>query len=416
MKTTVLIAGAGPCGTVLAWNLAKKGMDTIVVEKMSEGMTRHEFIADVPGFLMNIPAMSDLPKDCVGTLANFLLARGPGMPMNQAIRLPRPDYVPLYLDRVVKFMRNKATSAGARIIYDARLKKFEKTASGMAVSVTINGRNQKIMADLVVDCSGGRSELARQAGLPIETGDEVRAYRGVYQYDPDSITRAIGETIFPYGNSMLTGFAASYSTYNLFWDPAEQTIDVLAGGRADKTDPIHVINSTKASLKLRTQVHGSGGVIMLRRPHFRVALDGFMVLGEAAGHINTAHGSGVAASMMAAGSAAKIINYSLERGGPTQRNLENFGPLFFSNGGNVLAYYYEIYRFASNLKQVDIHDLFMYEGINARTIKAAFEQRIPKTNDLKSIVSALHLLARPGLAIKGMRATRLALRKSRVCC
>jgi len=416
MKTTVLIAGAGPCGTTLAWHLAKNGVDTILIEGMGEGQTRHEFIADVPGFVLNMPVMKDLPEDCVGTLANFLMARGPGMPITDAIRLPRPDYVPLYLDRVVKFLRAKAGNAGAKVMYDTRLKKIDKTASGMSAQIIKKGKAQKITADLIVDCTGGKSEFARLAGLPVEKGDEVRAYRGIYKYDPDRIANSIGETLFPYGNSMLTGFAAAYSTYNIFWDPAEKTIDVLAGGRADKTDPVPVITSTKERLHLGEQVHGSGGVITLRRPKFRVATDGFMVLGEAAGHINNAHGSGVGAGMMAATSAAEIIKHSLEHGGPTQRNLDNFGPLFFSRGGNALAYYYEIYRFVSSLKNIEIHDLFVYEGMNANTIQAAFEQRIPKTNDLKSIISTLHLLARPALALKGMRATRRALRKSKTCC
>ncbi len=416
MKTTVLIAGAGPCGAALAWYLATTGIDTLLVEAMDKGRTRHEFVADVPEFLLKQPVMSGLPPACISTLANFILARGPAMDIKHAIRLPRPDYVPLYLDKVVGFLRLKATIDGARVLYKTRLEGLERRHTGMYATVNQQGRRQGIEAEMVVDCTGGRSWFARGLGLPVEAGDEVVAYRGIYGYETHRVMDAIGQTLFPYGNNMLTGFAAAYSTYNIFWDPKEHTIDVLVGGRSDRTAPLDVIQSVKHALGLSPQVHGSGGVIMLRRPHFDAVLDGFMVLGEAAGHINSAHGSGVAAGIMAAQSAADVIRHSLQHGGPTRSNLKSFGPLFFSRGGNVLAYYYQVYRFVSTLTGTQIHDLFIHGAINENTVKAAFEQRIPRVESLRSMLASMRILARPGLALTAAAAIRRAIKASKQCC
>ena len=164
----VIIVGAGPAGSTLAYRLARSGLDVMLLER--EHMPRVKPCGGgIDGFFMqNLPAGLDLDGIIEGE-ANTAVVWYEGKPQAE-FPIPRP----IYLTQRKLLDQRLATSAaeqGAHFVEGAKVESLERHKGQWRVSSTAG----EYEAPLVVGADGAYSTVARKVGIPND-----KKYRTTY--------------------------------------------------------------------------------------------------------------------------------------------------------------------------------------------------------------------------------------------
>ncbi|HUR00968.1 MAG TPA: FAD-dependent monooxygenase [Nonomuraea sp.] len=169
--TEVVIAGAGPTGLTLAYELALAGVDTLVLERLPERIeqtkggtiqARTTELLELRGLLepLQSRAMNRVP---VG--GHFAALPVPLDCEPWRTRHPYPISIPQW--QIEEVLEEAATARGARILRDAAVTAVEQDDGG----VTVSAGGQRFRADYLVGCDGGRSTVRKLLGLPFPGRD-----------------------------------------------------------------------------------------------------------------------------------------------------------------------------------------------------------------------------------------------------
>ena len=174
-----LVVGAGPSGSRTAWNLAKAGYSTVIVEEdeivgepcQCAGLITprtFEYLGyERPIFQEMNGARLWGPND---SFLDFQASE------TKALVIDRPD-----LDRSIA---NKAVDAGAEMKSGHRYLGHKKTKEGIRATVQSKGGKIEIDAKLLIGSDGPASRVARDAGLSTKRevlaafGADVEGYQG----------------------------------------------------------------------------------------------------------------------------------------------------------------------------------------------------------------------------------------------
>jgi 2-polyprenyl-6-methoxyphenol hydroxylase-like FAD-dependent oxidoreductase len=160
---TVVIAGAGPTGLMLAGELALAGVDAAIVERR----TRHDLVGSRAGGMT--PRTIEV-LDQRG-IADRFLAQGTtaqnghysGIFFDVADLPTRHNYgLGLQQHRIERILADWVTELGVPIHYGRNVTGFAQDASG--VDVTVSG-GPPLRASYLVGCDGGRSLVRKQARI-----------------------------------------------------------------------------------------------------------------------------------------------------------------------------------------------------------------------------------------------------------
>ncbi|GAA4494403.1 FAD-dependent monooxygenase [Actinoallomurus oryzae] len=166
VETEVVIAGAGPTGLTLAYELALAGVETLVLEKLPrrveqvKGGTiqpRTAELLELRGLLEPMLRRA-LPRERVGS--HFAMLPVPLDCTPWQTRHPYPISIPQW--EVEEVLEERATARGARIRRGAAV--TEVSGSGEGVTVSADGL--RVRARYLVACDGGRSTVRKFLGLP----------------------------------------------------------------------------------------------------------------------------------------------------------------------------------------------------------------------------------------------------------
>ncbi|MEV6737812.1 FAD-dependent oxidoreductase [Streptomyces sp. NPDC051104] len=164
--TEVVIAGAGPSGLVLAYELALAGVETLVLEKL------HQRIQQVKGGGIQ-PRTAELLQSR-GLLAPLLRRATPREPVGGHFaalpvpldctpwqtRHPFPIAIPQW--EIEEVLEERAIAVGARIVRGTAVSEIESDDDG--VVVTADGL--KVRAHYLAACDGAHSTVRKLLGLP----------------------------------------------------------------------------------------------------------------------------------------------------------------------------------------------------------------------------------------------------------
>ncbi|MEV6967978.1 FAD-dependent monooxygenase [Hamadaea sp. NPDC051192] len=182
--TQVVIAGAGPTGLMLAFELRLAGVEVLVLERLPEART----VESRAGGL-HVRTMETL--DQRGILEPFLEGgrRRPGVhfagiPLDlSAVATRHPFLLVITQSEVERILAEHAAQSGAQIRRGAELASFTQDDSGVTVELTDGSR---VRADYLVGCDGGRSTVRRVAhiGFPGTPATMTAMLGDVHLADP----------------------------------------------------------------------------------------------------------------------------------------------------------------------------------------------------------------------------------------
>lgn len=165
-ETEVVVAGAGPTGLMLAYELTLAGVETLVMEKLPRRVEqvkgggiqpRTAELLDSRGLLEPLLERAT-PRDPVGGHFAALPVPLDCSPWNT--RHPFPIAIPQW--EIEELLEERAVAAGARVLRGTAVSGVEPDDDG--VVVTADGL--RVRARCLVACDGGHSTVRKLLGLP----------------------------------------------------------------------------------------------------------------------------------------------------------------------------------------------------------------------------------------------------------
>ncbi|MEV6276860.1 FAD-dependent monooxygenase [Nocardia sp. NPDC051832] len=165
----VIIAGAGPCGLLLACELAAAGIRPLVLERLPEPSAEPKANGLV-GQVVPLLGRRGLHESLSGTAeppqpngSYFMFA---AMPLNLRVLERSPVYtLPVPQQRIVEVLERRALELGAEIRRGAELIGITQHADGVSVRVSGPGGPAELRGRFLVGADGAHSATRKLAGI-----------------------------------------------------------------------------------------------------------------------------------------------------------------------------------------------------------------------------------------------------------
>ncbi len=296
----VVIVGAGPAGSTLAYRLARSGLDVALLER--EHMPRVKPCGGgIDGFFMkNLPEGMNLDGIIEGQ-ADTAVVWYEGKPQAE---FPIPE--PIYLTQRKLLDQRLATNAaemGAHFVEGARVEQLKRSNSRWLVHSSAGD----FEAPLVVGADGAYSTVARLVG--ISNGKEQRTTYIASEWDahvdPDQQAEWQGKVmidcsvtplgygwIFPKGDHLNLGFGVPFKKAGELKKITQHFVDNRSG--------LNVIDHKALSHWIPFAKVGAP-----------VVKDGVLLVGDAAGMADPATGAGISWAAQSSAMAAPLVEEAL---------------------------------------------------------------------------------------------------------
>lgn len=210
----VIIAGAGPAGTLAAYELAVQGVSVLIIEKShfprykvcGAGLT-HKILSEIP---------YDISPVFETAIRKLRFSSGLGNVFERASDVP-VIYCTMR-DKLDAFMLDKAIQAGAKVIHGEQVVKVEQNSA----TVTIFTKTGRFSSKLLIGAEGASGIVARSTGLH-EHMLRGLAWEAELRIDESSLRR-FTETVFLDWGTFPGGYAWLF--------PKADHISVGVGGPA----------------------------------------------------------------------------------------------------------------------------------------------------------------------------------------
>lgn len=317
----VLIAGAGPAGSGLAWHLASKGYRVIVAE--AEKFPRDKVCGDG----VSPVALAELHRmGITGTKkfekANEINRVGLFIKDQKVfINLEKPERLPFHARIIPRldldaWIYEAAKKAGAAYVESTRVIGY--TPSSHAISVQLkNGEKEfHLRARILVGADGSNSTVARQmrGGKPSEEFQllGLRAYFGGVDGPDDRVDIYFSEESFP---GIFWLFPKGGGGANIGIAMVSQTLpgkpshvkELLLNHINKNSDIAERIGKGKTDGKIR------GWPITFFNPQSNITGHRLLLAGEAAGLINPLSGDGIQYALLSARWASETLETCLQK-------------------------------------------------------------------------------------------------------
>ncbi|MEM2259283.1 MAG: NAD(P)/FAD-dependent oxidoreductase [Candidatus Thermoplasmatota archaeon] len=306
MKVDCLVVGAGPAGSVAAKEMAKRGFNTILVEKKqeigifkrcAEGVTKHGL--EKLGIKVN-------EKSIANRIRGAILYS----PSGKYVVMEGNDMEGYILERKIfeKYLASEAIRNGAKCMVKAQVMEMKRENSMWKANIrTIEG-NIEVSAKMVIGADGVESKIGRWAG--INSVNKLSDYHSCFQYemanvkvDEKYIHLFFGNDVAPCGYAWI--FPKEFSA-NVGLGILEKKAKMKAFDYLKKFIEQHkeiFINSYPIEIN-------AGGVPVAH--YTDMVSDGLMLVGDAAQLVNPIHGGGIVraihSSIIASEVAEKAFN------------------------------------------------------------------------------------------------------------
>ena len=308
-----IIAGAGPAGLSAAETLARGGHSTLVLEQNHEigspiRTSGGSFIDEMDG--LGIPGHLYHPISRVRFLSSN----------NSAIfDFPKPAMCVLDVRGTFQFLAGRAIAAGAQIRLAAAVTAPLVENSRAA---GVHTRTETLRSRVVIDATGYRSVLMKQAGL--DPG--FRRFGVGAEYDLFAPHCDASEALLLVGAAAPSGYAWVFP-----WGGNRVRVGVGIIHPDHRADPDEYLDRLVerlphfgVNLEGAQPVERHSGLIPSERFASHFAGDGILGVGDAAGHASSLLGEGIRWAIQAGRMAGETAAGALERGDTSRASLGEF--------------------------------------------------------------------------------------------
>lgn len=329
----IIVVGAGTGGTTAARFAAQKGLDVCLIDRKDKSKIGDKICGDAVGSeifeILNInPPQGD-------ELSCFIKGAKLYPPnMKKCLTLVDPKQVGYIVNRLEFGQRllSEALDAGVKQFLDNTmaldLLYKDNFVSGLKVRLK-NGEKIELNAKIVIDASGFNTPLRKQAKNPliekeISKTDSILCYREIIKFPKED-----QEVMDPEFISIILDQEKAPGGYIWYFPRNRFSINIGLGVFMDyggKVKEFYQNNVFKNFIKTSNYeiLSSGGGVAPVRRPIWSCADNGFMLIGDAACHVNPIHGGGIDPSMRAGFYAANTAAEAIEQENLSIQKLWDF--------------------------------------------------------------------------------------------
>lgn len=345
----VIIIGAGPAGSCCAKKLAEAGLSVLICDRRQaigspkncgEGLDKK--VEQLIG---------PIPDRCIAQKIKGARIYAPNGKYLEAV-IGGGGYV---LERKVfdKWLAGEAVRAGARVQANTLItgliieNGFVKGVKGQFLGEPFEARTK-----LVVCATGAESPLPQQAGL--KTACKLNLVDTCIQYEmagveinQNFIHLYLGNKIAPRG--YLWCFGKGNGTANI-------GIGIVPGPKTPK-EYLDAWIASKPELAKGSILEVNGGLVPVGGLLRDMAANGFLVVGEAAHHVNPIHGGGIKEAIVSGQLAADIVADAIKCGDVSKNSLSAFNKLWWERRGDKLARIEKLREVVEKLSDDDMNML-----------------------------------------------------------
>ncbi len=353
----VVVAGGGSAGSFAAARAADAGLDVAILERKDEETAGHIACGDA---LKGADAFPDaIPKSRIEpSITNTAVDHG-------RFEIPQEDTVldipvPGELGVVDRWKYGQAIldgaeAAGADIHYDTLVQSVVQDNGRITgLRATHDGDPVTYEAEVVIDAAGSLSILQDSADFAQTHFDQnvtfrqfCSAYREIVEV-PEPV---------PWDDALVfkpTSRAAGY----LWYFPRTEHVINAGLGYQMTAEPMTLVDTLKRDLDNRPEFDGVrvinklGAALPTRRPYDSAVADGYLAVGDAAGHVNPTTGGGIAGAAYAGDYAARRAIDAIETGDVSEAALWGYNVDVMEHfGGRYAAL--DVYNILSTAIDVD---------------------------------------------------------------
>jgi geranylgeranyl reductase family protein len=322
----VLVAGGGPAGSTLAWQLAKHGVRVLVLERTR--FPREKVCGDYVeprglrilremGCLDRLERRNPLPITDSATFVNWEQCYAGPIPFYGVDELLPPHGYIVPRDELDDAMLEAAEREGAEVHQETLVTDVDVGSHGVTVLARRGGKQTRYHARLVAGADGANSVVGASAGVLVDDPRHTAVAQRAYATGIDG---HLGEAMFFFDEDLFPGYGWLFP---------------MADGRANMG--VGVLSETRRRLDLNVPQLFANFLERLRRNHSRCErvelcsrpiggivktyggagpnrFDGGVLVGDAGSFVDPMTGEGITPAAESALLAAPVLEAALEAG------------------------------------------------------------------------------------------------------
>lgn len=212
LRAEVIVVGGGPAGSVLAWDLSRRGVKVLLIDRARFPREkvcgdyiepRGLRLLDQMGCLKNLEGDSPLPITHSATYVNSERCYQGKIPFYGLHEdLPPHGYI-VPRERLDHLLLETAARAGTEVLENTYAHGFSVERDGVYIHTERNRRRDRYRSDLVVGADGVNSVVARSAGLLVEDPRHIALSQRAYAEGFDG---KLGEAAFFFDKDFFPGY------------------------------------------------------------------------------------------------------------------------------------------------------------------------------------------------------------------
>lgn len=351
----VVVAGVGPGGSAVAKTCAEADLDVLAVEKRAEiGAPKRcgEGLSRSSRKRMGIK----LPKNCISQTISGATVYAPN---KKFARIDFDETEGWIVERKVfdKYLAAEAAKSGAKILAKTELVDPEKKEGGYRVTLDSRGEKKDVDCRMLIAADGVESKIARKVGL--NTLNKTKDICSCAQFEMAGVDIDTDRIEFFFNQEMCPG--------GYFWifPKSDHTANVGLGIRkpwAKKTAYQYLLDwvDSMPGLKKGSVIEVNAGGVPVGGLMKDMVSDNFMVVGDAAHHVNPIHGGGISEAYVGGRIAAEVAVDAMKSGNCSKKSLEKYNRRWWEERGDRLQRIVKLRKVLEALSNEELNFLVEY--------------------------------------------------------
>ena len=353
----VVIVGAGPAGSSAAKILAENGVKTLAVDKRQEIGAPKRCAEGISCADLKKVGLQPDPAWAIQEIKGSVIYS----PSGRSLVVKPQDIGGYIVERKIfeKHLARDAIRAGARYMVKTLATGVIKE-DGRVCGIRANymGKEYVIRSKIVIAADGADSKTARSAGL--DTSNPLKDYHSGFQYemaglknyDPEMLHIYFGNGlkpvsyiwIFPKGRSTANVGIGIISKHSEEGNKAKDYLDRFIEKHPEIFEDASPIEINTGGIPVGSAINP-------------LAIDGMMVVGDAAHQVNPIHGGGIALAMRAAQMAARVASQAVAEGNYSRERLSEYETRWRKTDGVKIGRLLKLRLFLEKLEDKDLEML-----------------------------------------------------------